>query len=212
MIVTPNANADQLDPKVREVIDGFAFDKWAQQCHGASIHLVNDLAPYVQARVARGTCNEVFGQHSWVVLGDDCYDEDATIIDPTLWSYDESVPGIWIGSMRDGLHKPHGTGNIFQWGRPDPASGPVVEIEPEGGWSPLATTFLELLGPLDERGWYVLAHAPVEGWPAAEILSAIDDRFPGIVPIDIIGMLTDKNPGELYLATREEQDEDQEHG
>ena len=47
----------------------------------------------------------------------------------------------------------------------------------------------------------MLAHAPVEMWPAAEILAAIEntEELHGRVPIDIRGMLTDENPGGLYL-------------
>ena len=62
------------------------LDDWAGQCHAASLKLVRhgDLGA---CRVARGACRGVLGQHSWVVLGDDCYDKLATIIDPTLWSY-----------------------------------------------------------------------------------------------------------------------------
>ncbi len=58
-----------------------------------------------------------------------------------------------------------------------------------------------MLGPLDRRGWATLAHAPVEGWPAGEILGAMcDSGMEAVVPIDIIGMLTDRNPSGLYLA------------
>lgn len=179
------------------------LERWAYQCHAASFHLVDSVnvvgGPLDgRARVARGT-GGIGSQHSWVVLGDDCYDRDATIIDPTLWGYRDDIDGIWVGTMRDGIHKPHGMGSIWEWGRPDTPTGPIVELTPREPWSPEARSFLELLGPLDERGWHVLAHAPVEEWPSAEIIPAIADAFPAIVPIDIIGMLTDDNPGGVYL-------------
>jgi hypothetical protein len=178
------------------------LDRWALQCHAASL-LVVKSGVVGQARVARGSCTGVGGQHSWVVLGGDCYDDNAVIVDPTLWSYDDSVTGVWVGTYRDGKHTPHGKGNIFQWGRPNPAApGEEMELTPARPWSRQAQAFLDLLGPLDKRGWIMLAHAPVEGWPAGEILAAIANT-PGLeggVPIDLLGMVTDLNPQGLYLA------------
>ena len=55
-------------------------------------------------------------RHSWVVLGDDCYHERALIVDPTLWSYDDTVEGVWVGSYRDRRHRPHGKGSIWNVG------------------------------------------------------------------------------------------------
>ena len=176
------------------------LDDWAAQCHAASLKLVKhgDLGA---CRVARGACRGVGGQHSWVVLGDDCYDERATIIDPTLWSYDDTVSGIWVGTYRDGRHTPHGKGSIWQWGRPDKPTGPIVTLTPRQSFSPTAQDFLELLGPLDFKGWAMLAHAPVEHWPAGEIIAAINstEGLSALVPIDILGMTTDLNPKGLYL-------------
>ena len=42
--------------------------------------------------------------------------------------------------------------------------------------------------------------APVEDWPAGEIFAAMDDTegLKALVPIDKLGMLTDRNPGGLY--------------
>ena len=60
--------------------------------------------------------------------------------------------------------------------------------------------FLNLLGPLDKNGWITLAHAPVERWPAGEIIDAMcESGLEGYVPIDIVGMTTDRNPSGLYL-------------
>lgn len=176
---------------------------WAHQCHAASVKLVQS-GVLGECRVARGSCEGVGGQHSWVVLGNDCYDDKAIIVDPTLWSYDPEVEGVWVGSYRDGRHVPHGKGSIFQWGRPETAEEAgeePLDIEPEGGWSPMARMFLDMIGPMGKKGWVQLAHAPVEGWPAKEIITAIcqTDDLGGYVPIDIKGMVTDLNPGELYL-------------
>lgn len=173
----------------------------SKQCHAASLALVK---AGVAKRVARGTCLGVGGQHSWAVVGNDCYDDDAVIIDPTLWSYDPGVKGIWIGTMGGELrHKPHGYGNIWSWGQPKAGDGEPIVLTPKARLSKEAKHFIELLGPLDRHGWQVLAtHAPVQGWPAGEILAAIEDTEPlkCVVPIDRIGMLTDRNPGGLYLG------------
>jgi hypothetical protein len=169
------------------------LEAWAYQCHAASITLVQSgvLGP---SRVARGSCKGVGGQHSWVVLGSDCYDGRADVVDPTLWSYDPNVTDLWCGGYRDGRHEPFGKGNIFRWGRPDEPSGPAMELTPRQPWSRKAVHFLDLLGPLDKKGWIQLAHAPVEGWPSAEIIDAIcESGLDGYVPIDIKGMLTDRH-------------------
>lgn len=179
------------------------LDRWALQCHAASAKVVQDETFPFEARVARGTCRGVFGQHSWVVLGMDCYAPDALILDPTLWSYDDDVEGIWTG-IASGLHVPKGAGNIWSFGRPSPPVEEPVELDPpEGGWSSEALLFLGALGPLDFKGWAELAHYPVEGWPAREIIGAIADKWPAVVPIDILGMVTDRNPNGLYLRGEE---------
>lgn len=187
---------EELDLKpIEAVLDPLA--KWSHQCHAASCAIVKaELVP--EARVARGVCEGVGAQHSWVVLGD-CYADDALIIDPTLWSYDDRVEGIWTGTAKDGRHIPHGKGSIWEWGRPVHTGGETVELEPRAPFSQEALDFLGMLGPLDRGGWARLAHAPVEGWPAGEILLAINDSIGPLVPIDIIGMTTDTNPGGLYL-------------
>lgn len=188
-------NEKRVLAQVRKVLG--PLDHWGHKCHTASAEIVR--AELFPSRVARGMCSGIASQHSWVVLGDDCYDRDAAIIDPTLWSYDDSVKGIWTGSLKDGRHQPHGMGSIWEWGRPAYPTGPWLELRPREPLSEKAELFLEILGPLDERGWRTLANAPVEKWPAAEILPAINDTFGPWVPIDIIGMLTDRNPAGLYL-------------
>lgn len=176
------------------------LDDWAGQCHAASLKLVKD-GTLGACRVARGGCRGVGGQHSWVVLGDDCYDERAVIIDPTLWSYDDTVTGVWVGTYRDRRHTPHGKGSIWSWGRPNDPTGPIVKLTPRVTFSAMARFFLEELGPLDYKGWCELAHAPVQHWPAGEIFAAMDNTkgLKGRVPIDILGMNTELNPGGLYL-------------
>jgi hypothetical protein len=177
---------------------GRALEEFAYQCHAASLLLVQSgaLGP---SRVARGTCHGVGSQHSWVVLGDDCYDAAATVVDPTLWSYDDTVSGVWSGPASDRPHTPHGAGSIWLWGGPAEAVDEVVTLDHD--FSASALGFLDLLGPLDLNGWVTLAHAPVEGWPSKEILTAMyrDKRLRAFIPIDIVGMVTDANPGGLYL-------------
>lgn len=175
---------------------GGDLDQWAGRCHEASLRVVKTTGV---GRVARGVARGVPSQHSWITLGDP-YDEEAAIIDPTLWSYDGGVTGVWRGTLADGRHVPHGAGSIWEWGRPSPGDGPVITL-PTDGLSREAQAFLRMLGPLDMEGWSVLAHAPVGGWPAGEIIAAMYgvDRLSQHIPIDIVGMVTDLNPSGLYL-------------
>lgn len=178
---------------------------WAKRCHEVSIEIVRS-GIFPLSRVARGFCRGVPAQHSWVVVGDDCYDEDAQLLDATLWSYDPSVKDIWQGTLRCGKHHPHGWLDgiaILDYGRPPNATDKAVELTPKQPLSFFTSSFVELLGPLDRDGWQLLANSfPVRGWPAGEILAAMHDTesLSGLVPIDKLGMLTDRNPGDLYLA------------
>lgn len=187
---------------------------WAHDCHRAAVTLVRSGKMPVGARVARGWHPCVRGQHSWVTLGD-CYDPDVTIIDPTLWSYLKAdpagkvphPPSIAIGDAANYDGKPHGHGSIWDFGRPDPVlfgTGTLISRPkaPKGGWSEDAVDFMREVGPLNIFGWGFLAsQCPVGGWPAAEIIGAMycDKRLAAMVPIDKVGMLTDYNPGGLYL-------------
>lgn len=186
--------------QVEEAIDA-PFKTWALQCHAISIAIVkSDLFDY--ARVARGWCNGVGGQHSWVVLHEDPYDPDAVIVDPTLWSYDKTVEGIWVGTYTKGRHKPHGSGNIYAWGKPTTYGDEPVTLTPRTPLSASAQRFLAAIGPLDRKGWMnLVSNAPVQGWPAREIIEAVLDtpQIAGFVPIDRVGMLTERNPSGLYL-------------
>lgn len=185
---------------VEEVI-GIPFADWAHNCHGISLAIVKaGLVP--GGRIARGTCLGVFGQHSWIVDGPNVYDRDARIIDPTLWSYRDDVDGILFTTPDDKYeHRPHGHGNIWAWGRPESGDDEPMVLPNADALSKEAKSFLRACGPLDRLGWGTLfSQAPVGGWPAGEIIgAACDAGWEVLVPIDRIGMCTDRNPGGLYL-------------
>lgn len=177
------------------------LDQWSHQCHAASLTVVKaDVIP--GARVARGSCVGVGGQHSWIVVGDP-YDDDVMIIDPTLWSYRPDVAGVWTGTRSTfGWHTPQGHGSIWKAGRPDfPVDEPFDLAEAVGHeWSESARLFIDVLGPLDEDGWRQLAHLPVGGWPSKEMHTVMQAHHKTRwAPIDIVGMATDLNPSGLYL-------------
>lgn len=198
-----------MSPEEFEKAVGRPLAAFAQDCHAASLALVRSGVLGPKARVARGWCPGVRGQHSWVAVDGDCYDPEGRIVDPTLWSYREDVSGVWEGDMFDLGHRPHGTGNIATYGCPTGRGGEVIALD---GLSAEAENFLQMVteigGPMDVHSWMSLASAPVGGWPAAEIIGAMlkHERLAGFVPIDIVGMLTDSNPGGLYLATEEGED------
>lgn len=181
-----------------------ARETWAHSCHAVSLAVVKSgLFPARSgARVARGTARRVPSQHSWVVFGDP-YGQASPILDLTLWSYDSRQPVVWVGDRRAGVHTPHGAGSIWGWGCPASGGGDPLELD-ASGLSVEAREFLGIVGPLDGRGWAQLwSGAPVEGWPSRELLEAFLDQHPrhaALVPIDIVGMLTDRNPDGLYMA------------
>ena len=101
-------------------------------------------------------------------------------------------------TMKYSPHRPHGLGQ-FDRTPPEPESDAIrlmTDLSPE------ATRFLKTIAPkgLDRYGWHMIATAPVLGWPSAEILAAIskDERLSALIPIDVLGMRTDLNPGRLY--------------
>lgn len=181
---------------VAQVI-GFPSDQWHTHCHEISLAMVKKGV--VEGRVARGGCSGIRGQHSWIIAGNDCYASDARIVDPTLWTYRDDVSEIWEGSYAQGWHSPHGQGSIWEYGRPPHPTGEIITLDSEG-FSSFANTFLEMMGPLDYRGWAALLNSPVEGWPAAEIIDRCEDhpKLRALSPIDVVGMLTDRNPQGLY--------------
>lgn len=184
---------------VLEAAVGEPVGDWSHRCHEISLAIVRSGVLETPCRVARGTCRGVPGQHSWVVLGMDCYADPVTVVDPTLWSYTD-FKGIFLGSSTIHRHSPHGMGNIWQWGRPESSTENVIELAVTVNDE--AKNFLRLIGPLDDLGWQVLLHAPVLGWPSAEIISAAyqTPELRQYIPIDIVGMLTEHNPGKAYLA------------
>jgi hypothetical protein len=175
-------------------------DHWAHQCHSVSLAIVRSGLLPEGARVARGGCRGVGSQHSWAVLGDP-YDPEVTVVDATLWSYDTSAPTILMARASDRPHVPHGSGSIWAWGRPPEPVSEVIELAVDPGRE--ASRFLRLASPtgLDQEGWRVLAHAPVGGWPAREIFTAMDatPKLRAMIPIDVLGMVTDVNPKGLYF-------------
>lgn len=202
----PSPEAPRLDAEAVAEAIGIPFEQWRYQCHTVSLAIVKE--GLVEGRVVRGSCNSVFGQHSWIVPLD-FYDglfiaKDHWIIDPTLWSYDSATDGIWYGNYTDGRHRPHGAGSIWDYGKPyNTGQGEVIELTPSTPLSGAARAFLDMAvgEPLDLRGWSLLVHSPVEGWPAREILTAVDETkaLCQLTPIDIIGNYTDRNPQGLYL-------------
>lgn len=191
-------------PSLEEIEDAIDLPhaNWAHQCHSTSIAIVRSGVLGTYSRVARGSCRGVPGHHSWIVCDHDVYNQKALIIDPTLWSYDKRVSEIvWTGMSSQRPHRPHGYGSIWFWGKPEAGRGPVVDLTPTVPLSKAALHFLAMLGPLDRMGWHNLASAPMGGWPAGEIIAAMDDTptLAALVPIDILGMVTDRNPSGLYL-------------
>jgi hypothetical protein len=186
----------ELAERAAEVLK--PLGKWSHQCHAASLALVR---AGIGSRVARGFCTGITGQHSWAVVGMDCYDPDAPVIDPTLWSWRKDVRGVYVGDRARYGHTPHGDASIWGWGKPVSKGGPVIELTPKTPLSESAEAFLELIGPLDRDGWFTLSHAPALGWPAGEIFAAMDDTeaVSHFVPVDMLGMLTERNPDGLYL-------------
>lgn len=193
------ANALDLDG-IAEAI-GVPVEEWPGNCHSVSLAILRtDLLG--KGRIARGVAEKVMSQHSWIVLGDDCYSRDAWIADATRWRALGRDPEIEIVKNRI-EHIPHGSGSVWSFGRPHNAAGLDDEIRLESfdELSTAAKFFLRMVGPLDRRGWMQLVSGPVEGWPAGEIIEAIIDDpqlGPAIPPIDVVGMLTDRNPGGLY--------------
>jgi hypothetical protein len=193
--LTEDAVADAIGP----------LSGWARQCHAASLALVRSglLGPSGAggARVARGSLRDVSGQHSWAVVGDPYYPD--WVVDITAWSYREGYPRVWVQKWA-AWQRPHGTGSIWQAGCPAVGTGSLIPLAVEV--SREAQRFLETVfayngrNGLDAQGWMALANSPVDGWPAAEIIAAMADTpmLKALIPIDILGMLTDRNPEKLY--------------
>lgn len=201
-ILAQKVDGEQLAEVFADKI-GIPLDEWYGACHVVSLAIVQAGLLHgpagARVRVARGTCLGIGSQHSWISLGDP-YDSKTEYVDPTSWCSTEDHPTIWTGKASQGDRIPHGTGSIWQYGKPVHQGGPIIELTPTQPLSSAAKHFLDLVEPLDAQGWMVLANAPVGGWPAGEIFSAISDtdRLQAFVPIDVLGMTTDRNPGGLY--------------
>lgn len=192
-------NALDLDG-IAEAI-GVPVEEWPGNCHSVSLAILR-TGLLGKGRIARGMAEKVMSQHSWIVLGEDCYSRDAWIADPTIFGAWGEEPEIKILKNRI-THVPHGSGSVWLFGRPRNAEDPATAIRLAGHeeLSAAARYFLQMVGPLDQRGWMQLVSGPVEGWPAGDIIEAVIDDpqlGPAIPPIDVVGMLTDRNPGGLY--------------
>lgn len=176
-------------------------ETWRGNCHGASLSLANQLANAgIFSRVARGTATGVRGQHSWLVVGPDCYDEKALILDGTLNTYADLDAEVWVGTLAYLLHTPHGSGTMFDGGMPTSGNGAEITL----GISEQTDSFLRHFtsGPRDLQWWDGVVHLPVGGWPAAEVISAAYDNHEirPRIPIDLVGMLTTKIDGYFHPA------------
>lgn len=183
--------------KIADLI-GVPFADWKLNCHTVSLKILRS-GMFGEGRLARGWALHVAGQHSWIVGGQDVYDPEAAVVDPVLWSYDSSVTGIWAGRNLT-RHYPRGMGCVFDAEKPRSHDGRVIRLTPSEPLSEGASAFLSLIEPLDRRGWLMVTQLPLQGWPAGEILAAMDDteELKALVPEDALGMTTDRNPGDLY--------------
>lgn len=195
-------------PTLQEMADAIdlPLDRWRGNCHSVSLRIVKQ-GLFGPSRVARGVCKGVSSQHSWVVCSRDdlaCYDRKVRIVDPTLHCHRDDTDGLWEGSLEDGLHAPHGYANIWEMGCPVPGGQPAIRLE----LPPQAQMFIELMErvtgrPMDHGGRNRLFNGALAGVPVMpEIVKAAygHDELRGWIPIDIVGMLTDVNPGGLYLG------------
>jgi hypothetical protein len=175
-------------------IQGFAHN-----CHGASLALVRSGLLPEGSRVARGFAKGVISQHSWALVAPDMiYDPQNYVVDITLWSYVPEVPRLYIAKAAKS-HIPKGQGMLRTM--PDPAKvGPLVETDVE--LSKAAKSFLESWAPngMDMANWYHLLNGPMQGWPSKDIVTAAyhTKQLQAVIPIDIVGLLTDINPNGLY--------------
>jgi hypothetical protein len=202
---------DAYDPD-SDQWDTYDPSGWAHQCHAVSAAIVRSgLFEPGTCRVARGSCIGVGGQHSWVVFGDP-YDEHVLLLDATLWSYDPDAPVLHVqrgyrGSNDPGRwrYRPKGWGS--HWATGIPVGGTDEDVTPAGldrvqDPGSLLDLFREHSGgTLDRRWWAQFLNGPIGGWPARRWLPLIasDPRLAALVPVDLLGMATDLNPGDLYM-------------
>jgi hypothetical protein len=177
------------------------IDRWHHNCHGASLALVRSGLLPEGSRVARGGAKGVGSQHSWAVVTPKIgvYDQSNWVVDITLWSYVPEAPRLYIGKARQWPHVPKGSGHLRQ--APAECTGPVLSTDVE--LSSGAKMFLDMWAPLgmDHRAWHILLTGPMQGWPSKEIVAAASHTksLAHMVPIDILGMVTDENPCNFYF-------------
>lgn len=191
------APSKKLLEKIERKIGGSA--KWSKNCHAASLAIVRTGLLGADACVARGWRTGIGSQHSWACTGNP-YDPDTVILDATLWSYVDGNPCIVVAKASNKAYRPHGAGSIWDYGRPAARTEPEIKLS---GLSIRAKRFIYEASDgrgLDRQGWMTLANSPMNGWPAKEIITAMyqDKRLSHLIPIDIVGMVTDLNPGDLY--------------
>lgn len=203
------------DPKRLADKIGIPVTHWVNKCHQVSLALVKTGEFGPTARVARGWSLGIHSQHSWIVLGDP-YAWDAVIIDATNPEFHRSGEIIHVSMFENGgRYMPQGWGVLAEEEREGlqhimpTFQGPERPLTPKTPLSADAQLFLAEIGPMDFRRWCWLASMlPMQGWPAKEIIEAMDDSgMRAAIPVDILGMVTDRNPRGLYLPTREETDQ-----
>lgn len=212
-VATPAAVLEEVSDLTTaefEQLLGSDHTSWAKKCHEVSLQAAKALNQRYGTtfRVARGRVFELNSQHSWLVLGQadtapNCYDPDDLVLDLTLWSYlgTSVIAPNYVDRAGAWPHEPQGSnGDIFDHRLPECEDGEIIELTPDAPFSPEAHQFLNSISELDLKGWLHLASAPVSGWPAREIFTAMyqTPRLRPLVPIDIIGMATDLNPKGMY--------------
>jgi len=162
------------------------IDKWAKQCHAASLALARSGLLGADVRVARGWAFEVsVHQHSWIIDGEP-YSALTEVLDITAWSYNRLRRQVWY-SPNLIHHTPHGHGRL----RPTtvPLVGEHVELE---GLSPQAETFLRkrFPGGYGQGNLMKLVSGPVLGWPAKSIFDAMERQDMSVlIPVDVLAMV-----------------------
>lgn len=184
------------------------LERWHGQCHTVSLAIVKKKL-FGPSRVARGTCEGVGSQHSWVVLSarpGSMYEKSTPLLDPTLWTYRDDVEGLFFGTCASKWHTPKGAGDLWAFGCPQSPGG--EELIPKEPITGSATSFLRFLkttaGTLSYGFWMrFFSQCPMANPPILrDLIDACyrDERIRGAIPVDIVGMLTDHNPSGLYLA------------
>jgi hypothetical protein len=176
------------------------IEAFYHNCHGASLALVRSGLLPEGSRVARGFVRGVRSQHSWALVAPDMvYDPQTYVVDLTLWSYVNDAPKLYIAKASKWPHVPHGQGMLRQ-GSYSVLNGPVIKTDVE--LSPGAQSFLDLWAPrgMTMDNWRLLLNSPMQGWPSREVVLAAykTKALSVLIPIDIVGLLTDENPNSLY--------------